>query len=205
MEYICAGTLISPSWVVLARHCFLENYKQLIKSNKLAIALGDNDLKNMMIQNISVAISLAEDIEESASVLDLMLIKLQHPVQMGVSVKPACLLNYDKLYRFRGKLISLGWGSTIQSIYSKVLNHWSSSPTPNQLKQVQMTDRYENLKCRGRLDLICVNGLVQDSGPCLGDSGGPLILQIERTLLFCFHSDQYVHLINVIYLLMTRF
>jgi hypothetical protein len=115
---------------------------------------------------------------------DLILLKLHKPV--SAPTKPVCLLEYTRRLLFNHTLYALGWGSPRSVFKYNPDEPWfNSNPSPL-LKRVEMVDQTdEDPKCDNKFSLICANGVKRGSGPCRGDSGGPLITQINGKFNCC--------------------
>ncbi|XP_069161604.1 uncharacterized protein [Procambarus clarkii] len=164
---MCSGTLIMPSWVITAAHCYRNGYRDT------DVTLGEHDL----------------DVEEPGSVVlkinkviphpkfdsftmehDIALVELKSPVTFSDRIMPICLAQSQDFGDF-GTAIASGWGH----------NSYGGS-SPQVLHKVTL-DIISNKACDdlygGLYDIfdtmMCT--YTENKDACQGDSGGPLVVQ----------------------------
>lgn len=144
---LCGATLIDPMWCLGAAHC-------IAYLSEMTITLGKNDLDapdGGEIRNI-VEFYAHPRFNTASYNADIALFKLDAPV---ITIKPICLpLEFPPL----DKYLVAGWGAT------------ENGPSSSRMlaSEVFTTDG-----CKG-INIVCAVNNIILSGPCLGDSGGPL-------------------------------
>jgi len=170
----CAGTIISPQWVVTAGHCFYGSTNPDIYKVKLGVYNKNlNDEPGEQVLEIS-EIHVHPKYNPSKVVYDITLLKLKTPVSFTDHISPICLpaALQEDLPDAGSNVFVTGWGDTEEG--------GSDSDTLRQVAvPVQSTE-----KCKaaypGKIyeDTQFCAGL--DKGgkdSCQGDSGGPVVFQ----------------------------
>ncbi|KAM9410459.1 putative trypsin-6 [Pholidichthys leucotaenia] len=164
-SHVCGGTLIAPTWVATAGHC----WRAVIH---LAVQLGKHYIfrEEENEQTIKVS-SVYRHPEYSHWRLDndIMLLKLEHPAVINAVVKPATLpdLNTPPL-KYLSQCTVSGWGVT-----------WVLSPSLSpELRSVNVeifSNCWKYYYFRVTDNMICAGSRHGGKDSCQGDSGGPLI------------------------------
>ncbi|XP_063586693.1 serine protease ami-like [Penaeus indicus] len=179
----CGGTLISENFVLTAAHC-IDGIKT---ASEVSVRVGVINLQEENSQTFQVLkISQHPLYRPPSSYHDIALLELATKVQLSRGLVPACLPTQNGRLQ-EGKILTVaGWGSTEVAEFSNVL-----------LKGFGRT--VSRFGCDDALDTNALNrdfyraGITDSiicldessSGPCKGDSGGPLT---EENASTCQHT-----------------
>lgn len=153
----CGGTLIASNLVLTAAQCVVK----FVPGTKVLIG------RTVRSNETQGHVRKATQRLYWNSVMDMAVLKLDKEV---TDVVPISMPGNDKEYRKPGNyFITTGWGRMPDGKY------------PDRLHQVEVPYVSHGIDCRGLTweASLCAGGEVGKDA-CIGDSGGPLFLKIER-------------------------
>lgn len=181
---LCGGSLLNNQWILTAAHC-------AINSKEFQVHLGALNIKNLSEPGRKLFKTknyiVHENYNSYTAQNDIALVKLSERIEFTKTIQPVNLPNINSfdndddnnVDNYVGRnVIASGWG--LEHTYN--LNaaeklHWA----PLQIiSNDECTRQYGSLVIHSTT--ICAEGNKQES-VCNGDSGGPLILQDDNTLI----------------------
>ncbi|KAM8777337.1 brain-specific serine protease 4-like isoform 2-T2 [Rhynchonycteris naso] len=181
----CAGSLLTSRWVITAAHCFKGT---LNEPSQFSVLLGAWQLGNPGPRSQEVGIAWVHPHPvyswREGSRADIALVRLEHPIQFSERVLPICLPDFSVHLLPNTNCWIAGWGSVHDGVPL-------SQPQILQKLKVPIIDS----EICGRLywrgagqaaiteDMLCAGYLEGQRDACLGDSGGPLMCEVDDTWL----------------------
>ena len=168
----CGGTILDSKTILSAAHCIDDTFQEY----KIKLVAGGIDRSNQEQVRKIDKILYNQEMPYSSDTLDndIILMKLQEPLEFNFFVQPACLPNENEDPPAKTRCLVSGWGTVSQRNpkYAEDLQ-WADVYISNQTRCKEV---YKNLKLNNQItsNMICADN-AKGKDACQGDSGGPLI------------------------------
>lgn len=181
--YQCGGVLISRWYVATAAHCI---HRARLKD--ITVYLGEYDTQNtghyieplpeeiLRVVHKIIHPNFQYRITQPDR-FDLALLRLSRPVNYRENILPICLPRHDA--SFWGQMgVVAGWGKT-DTTYGKTGTNILQKATVPILSDAECLQWHEhkNINLELHSEMFCAGHSDGHMDACLGDSGGPLIVQ----------------------------
>ncbi|KAL1780096.1 serine protease 27 [Sigmodon hispidus] len=183
--HFCGGSLIAPTWVLTAAHCF-SNTSDI---SMYQVLLGARKLQQPGPHALYVRVKRVKSnpqYQGMASSADVALVELQVPVTFSSYILPVCLPDPSIAFESGMNCWVTGWGSPSEQ---------DRLPNPRILQKLTVpiidTPRCNLLYSRGaesdfqlktiKDDMLCAGFAEGKKDACKGDSGGPLVCLVDQS------------------------
>ncbi|XP_028616845.1 serine protease 27 [Grammomys surdaster] len=183
--HFCGGSLIAPTWVLTAAHCFSNTSDISIYQ----VLLGALKLQQPGPHALYVPVKRVErnpQYQGMASSADVALVELQVPVTFTNYILPVCLPDPSVVFESGMNCWVTGWGSSSEQdrlpnprILQKLAVPIIDTAKCNLLysKDVASDFQFETIKD----DMLCAGFAEGKKDACKGDSGGPLVCLVDQS------------------------
>ncbi|XP_034362077.1 serine protease 27 isoform X2 [Arvicanthis niloticus] len=183
--HFCGGSLIAPTWVLTAAHCFSNTSDISIYQ----VLLGALKLQQPGPHALYVPVKQVKSnpqYQGMASSADVALVELQVPVTFTNYILPVCLPDSSVVFESGMNCWVTGWGSPSEQdrlpnprVLQKLAVPIIDTAKCNLLysKDVESEFQLKTIKD----DMLCAGYAEGKRDACKGDSGGPLVCLVDQS------------------------